>query len=99
MIPKTEAFGAVNYGDLARALSALGFKEHTGKTDLGIPYRAFYHKACDAFIGLPDMSNGESLEPVHLRVAEKTVEGRGVADVETFHRLLREAAQKEAQAA
>ncbi len=87
------------YGELAQALSALDFEEHTGKTDLGIPYRAFYNPAYDALIMLPNMPDDNPLEPVHLRTAEKTVEGRGVAYSETFFKLLRDAAQKEAQVA
>ncbi len=53
----------------------------------------------DAQICLPVRLKDELMYGGHFIVAERTVEDRGVADTETFHRMLREAAQNETQVA
>lgn len=89
----------VTYGQLASALSRLGFSESRGKTDLNIPYRAFNNREYNTWTLLPDLPDDQLVEPVHLRSAERAVEVWGVADSATFFRLLGEAAGKEAQVA
>jgi hypothetical protein len=81
------------YGQLAHALSSLGFSEHIGANEFGIPFRAFYNRTYDALITLPQLTDDTLLEPVHLRIAEKAVENRGVADSKTLFRLLHEASR------
>lgn len=88
-----------NFGQLARALAALGFSESRGRTDLGIPFRAFEDAASGAWTMLPDGGDDQPLEHVYLDRAERAVELRGVADAATFRRLLREAAGRESQVA
>ena len=89
----------VTYGQLAAALTALGFSESRGKTDLNIPYRAFDNRKYQTWTLLPDLPDDHFVEPIHLRRAERAVEVWGVADSDTFLKLLREAAQKETRAA
>jgi hypothetical protein len=89
----------VTYGQLAAALMALGFAESRGKTELDIPYRAFDNKEYNTWTLLPDLPDNHLVESVHIRSAERAVEDWGVADSETFFRLLREATQKEVQVA
>lgn len=89
----------VTYGQLAAALSTLGFTESRGKTDLNIPYRAFDNREYNTWTLLPDLPDDQLVEPVYLRRAERAVEEWGVADSESFFKLLREAARKEAQVA
>ena len=81
------------YGTLEQALLALGFEKSTGMNNFGLPYVVYVNRECDAVISLPDRPKDEPMYGGHYIVAEKTVEGRGVADRETFYRLLREAAQ------
>lgn len=87
------------YGALDQTLIALGFHATHGKNNFGLPYVIYDNRECDATIALPERPKDELMYGGHLIVAEKTVEGRGVADKETFHRLLHEAAQTEAQVA
>jgi hypothetical protein len=87
------------YGQLRRALTALNFQEHDGMNEFNAPIRAFHNKEFDALITLPNKPDTTPLEPIYLRAAEKTVEDWGVADSKTFFRILRKAAQNEAQVA
>lgn len=84
------------FAELAQALAALEFTESKGITDLGAAYRAFYNKTHDALIVLPDMPDADTLAPLHLRRAERTVEDRGVTESATLFRLLREVGMKAA---
>ncbi len=88
-----------NYGELRQALSTLGFEEHTGTNEFNAPFRAFYHREADALVTLPDQPDATRLEPVYLRIAERAVEDWGIADSDTFFKVLREAAHQEAQVA
>jgi hypothetical protein len=87
------------YGELRQALAALNFEEHTGKNEFNAPFRAFYRRDADALIVVPDKPDAAPLEPIYLRSAERTVEEWNIADSATLFKLLREAAQKEMQAA
>lgn len=92
----------ITYGQLAATLSRLGFSESRGKTDLNIPYRGFNNQEYNTWTLLPDLPDDQIVEQVYLRRAERAVEVWGVADSETFFRLLRESiqgGQKEPQAA
>lgn len=89
----------VTYGQLERTLRGLGFEVFTGKNMLGAPYIGFEDKENDAVILVRWGEKEESLNAIDLLSATRTLEGRGVMNGETFHRLLREAAQKERQAA
>lgn len=87
------------YGALEQVLLELGFQASRGTNEFGLPYVVYENKEYDAAISLPARPSEEPMYGGHFIVAEKTVEGRGVADHETFYRLLREAARKEAQVA
>ena len=81
------------YGALEQALLALGFERSTGTNNFGFPYIAYMNRECEALICLPDRPKNELMYGGHYIVAEKTVEGRGVADLVTLHRQHREAGQ------
>lgn len=89
----------VTYAQLETALRTLGFDVSSGANTFGFPYVRYENDTDDAIILIRGGAMDERLNAIDLLSAERTVEGRGVADLETFHRLLREAAQKEAQAA
>ena len=87
-----EKIVSTTYGVLEQALFQLGFVASYGKNGLGFPFVMYERRDCDAQIYLPVRPKDELMYGGHFIVAERTVEGRGVADSETFHRLLREAA-------
>ena len=87
------------YGVLEQVLLKLGFQATYGTNEFGLPYVVYDNRECDAIISLPARPQTELMYGGHFIVAEKTVIGRGVTDPETFHKLLREVAQKEVQAA
>ncbi len=91
--------GHFKYGEIRRVLSDLGFEEHTGTNEFNAPFRAFYHRKTDALVTLPDKPDTTTLEPVYLRIAERAVEEWGIANSETFFKLLREATPTELQVA
>ena len=92
----TGIYSPYTFGQLA----ALGFTERRGRTpDLHTPYRAYDNTEYDAWTMLPDLADDEREEHVYLRRVEIMLEGRGGADVETFHKLLHGTARNVAQVA
>jgi hypothetical protein len=89
----------VTYGQLEAALQKLGFDVSQGTNSLGFPSLRFQNTAAGAVILLRAGAPEEALNAADLLSGESTLEGRGVAGRETFHRLLHEAAPKDAQAA
>src|SRR5258708_36264866 len=87
------------YGVLEQALLELGFQPTRGTNEFGLPYVIYENQECDAVISLPERPKDELMYGGHFIVAAKTVEGRGVADHETFYRMLREAAKNESRVA
>jgi hypothetical protein len=79
------------YGALEQTLLELGFAKSQGTNNFGLPYISYENKECDAVISLPERPKDERMYGGHYIVAEKIVEGRGVADRETFQRLLSKA--------
>ena len=89
----------VTYDQLKEALQRLGFIFSTGVNSFGISYFHYENEIYDAVILLRSGSDQELVYAVDILAAERTLENRGVADQETFDRLLHETARKEAQAA
>jgi hypothetical protein len=87
------------YGVLEQVLFELGFQASYGTNEFNLPHIVYKNEEWDAVISLPARPKDELMYGGHFIVAEKTVEGRGVTDAETFYRLLRDEAQKEAQVA
>ncbi len=87
------------YGVLEQVLLELGFQASHGTNEFGLPYVIYENEEYDALIFLPARPKNEMMYGGHFLVAEKTVEGRGVTDRETFYRLLREATPAEVQVA
>jgi hypothetical protein len=78
----------VTYGDLEEALVALGFTISTGVGEYGAHYVRYDNRPYGAWIMIPDTPRDEHVRPFHLKSAESTVVGRGVAEIETFRKLL-----------
>ena len=87
------------YGALDQTLLGLGFQTTFKTNEFGLPYVIYENQEYKAVISIPARPQEELMYGGHLVVAEKTVEGQGVADRETFHHLLREASIKTTRAA
>lgn len=89
----------VTYGQLEAVLQKLGFDRSQSTNSLGATALRFQNAEAGATILLREGTREEPLNAADLLSAERTLEGRGVVGREAFHRLLREAATKDAQAA
>lgn len=87
------------YGELARVLISFGLAERTGKTNLGIPYRAFSRESPDVIVMLPNVADSNKLEPIHLRRALRALEDAGIADTSAFFQKLRQEEARDVKAA
>lgn len=87
------------YGVLEQALLELGFAASYGNNPFGFPFVYYEHQESGASVTLPVRPKEELMYGGHFLAAEKAVDHFGVADTETFYRLLREVDKKEAQAA
>jgi len=87
------------YGVLEQALLKLGFDAFYSTNSFGLPCVVYENRDCNAVISLPARPKEEMMYGGHFIVAERMVEGKGIASRETFYKLLREMAQQESHAA
>ena len=75
------------YGQLEKALRALGFKCHTENSDP--PSRIYLHQKSGATVMLPVFPESDKVYEHHLVIARMEVEDFGIADAKTFEAKLR----------
>ena len=82
--------GVFTYANLNKALLSLGFerREFEGK------HYIYDHEASDTLITFPIVDMRTRVRPSHLITSCKMVVERGIAEEETFSRLLMENAQQ-----
>ncbi|MGO8672627.1 MAG: hypothetical protein ACLQVD_14830 [Capsulimonadaceae bacterium] len=78
-------------GALEQTLVALGYRPTYGKNELGFPFVAYRHDESGASVAMRSVPASEALDPVDCLASEHSVEWWGIADHDTFYRLLREA--------
>ncbi|MCI0459538.1 MAG: hypothetical protein L0Z62_21525 [Gemmataceae bacterium] len=69
---------AVTYGQLDRALSALGFSVREVMTDKKL--RVYEHKGTGAFLPLAYLPDSQTVLPHHLAAVQGTLAVYGIAD-------------------
>lgn len=89
----------ITYSQLDHALQTLGFRVFSGTNAFGLPFVRYEKTAEDAIILIRGGEEEELVNAVDLLSAERTVEGRGVADRDEFYRLLSITTESTAQAA
>ena len=89
----------ITYHQLDHALRQMGFHVSRGLNNFGLPLIRYEKTGEDAVIAIRGGGDEELVNAIDILSAEKTIEGRGVADRETFHRLLGDSAGSHAKAA
>jgi hypothetical protein len=79
----------ITYGQLDRALRALGFTRR--QVDKDPPAIRYEHKASGALISVPPFTDDEKVLDHHFAVARSTLETFGIADPFVFEAELQKA--------